>query len=183
MSKAIDDLRHEHEAILSALAILDAMTGRLGGAGAPSAVDLRGFLGFLKEFADRCHHGKEEGILFPALVEAGIPEKGGPIGQMLAEHAEGRKLIKGMEVAIEGAVDARAFTVAANGYASLLRAHIGKENDVLFPVGEKVLTSVQLDGIFERFEEHEEKVIGHGRHEELQSMLKELKLKYPSGTR
>jgi hemerythrin-like domain-containing protein len=37
-------------------------------------------MGFLKEFADKRHHGKEEGILFPALVEADIPEKGGHIG-------------------------------------------------------------------------------------------------------
>jgi hemerythrin-like domain-containing protein len=111
-------------------------------------------------------------------VKAGIPEKDGPIGQMLAEHAEGRKLIKGMEAAISGAVDARAFTAAANGYATLLRAHIQKENTVLFPVGEKALTAAQLDVIFDRFEAHEEKVIGHGRHEELHEMLKDLKRKY-----
>jgi hemerythrin-like domain-containing protein len=124
MSKAIDDLMHEHEAILSGLGILDAMVGRLGQKSPPTAEDLRSFIGFLKEFADKCHHGKEEGILFPARVEAGIPEKGGPIGQMLAEHAEGRKLIKGMEAAIAGDVDARAFAATANGYATLLRAHI-----------------------------------------------------------
>jgi hemerythrin-like domain-containing protein len=167
VNKAIDDLMHEHEAILSSLQILDAMVGRLGQKSPPSAEDLSGFIGFLKEFADKCHHGKEEGIL----------EKGGPIGQMLAEHAEGRKLIKGMEAAISGAVDARAFTAAANGYATLLRAHIQKENTVLFPVGEKTLTAAQLDVIFDRFKEHEEKVIGHGRHEELHAMLKELKRK------
>lgn len=180
MSKAIDDLRHEHEAIVAGLAILDAMVGRLGGTNPPAAGDLRSFLGFLKEFADKCHHGKEEGILFPALVKAGIPEKGGPIGQMLAEHVEGRKLIKGMETAITGTVDTRAFTAAANGYAALLHAHIGKEHTVLFPLGEKALTPAQLDVIFDGFEQHEEKVIGHGRHEELHAMLKDLKRKYPA---
>jgi hemerythrin-like domain-containing protein len=65
MSKAIDDLMHEHEAILSGLGILDAMVGQLGQKSPPSAEDLSSFLGFLKEFADKCHHGKEEGILFP----------------------------------------------------------------------------------------------------------------------
>ena len=173
MSRAMEDLRHEHEAILSSLEILDAMVGRLGPPNPPTAEDLRGFLGFLKEFADTCHHGKEEGILFPALVKAGIPEKGGPIAQMLAEHVEGRKLIKGMEAAIARAVDARAFTAAAIGYATLLRAHIGKENTVLFPLGEKTLTPAQLDVIFEGFE----------RHEELHATLGELKRKYPPASR
>jgi hemerythrin-like domain-containing protein len=178
MSKAIEDLVHEHEAILSSLGILDAMVGRLGRPSPPTAGDLRSFIGFLKEFADKCHHGKEEGIFFPALVKAGIPEKGGPIGQMLADHVEGRKLIKGMEAAIANTVDTRTFTVAANGYAALLRAHIGKENNVLFPLGEKALTPAQLDVIFDRFEQHEEKVIGHGRHEELHAMLRDLKRKH-----
>lgn len=178
MSRAIDDLRHEHDAILSALGILDAMVGKLDGKKPPSGADLRGFLGFLKEFADKCHHGKEEGILFPALVKAGIPDKGGPIGQMLAEHVEGRSLIKAMEAAIGSAVDGRAFAEAAGGYARLLRSHIAKENDVLFPAAERTLTAPELETIFERFEQHEETVIGHGRHEELHALLKDLKRAY-----
>jgi hemerythrin-like domain-containing protein len=177
MSRAIDDLKHEHDAILSALGILDAMTGKLGGKKPPTSDDLRGFLGFLKEFADKCHHGKEEGILFPAMVKAGIPEQGGPVGQMLAEHAEGRKLIKAMEAAADP-VDARAFAEAAGGYAGLLRSHIAKENQVLFPIAERTLPAPELDGIFERFEQHEETVIGHGRHEELHALLKDLKRRY-----
>jgi hemerythrin-like domain-containing protein len=178
MSKAIDDLRNEHDAILSALGILDAMTAKLGGKHPPTGEDLLGFLGFLKEFADKCHHGKEEGILFPALTKAGIPEQGGPTGQMLAEHVEGRAFIKGMEAAIGASVDNRAFSEAAGGYSRLLRSHIEKENRVLFPTAERVLPAPELDGIFERFEQHEETVIGHGRHEQLHALLKDLKRRY-----
>ena len=177
MSKAIDDLRHEHDAILSALGILDAMAGRLGGKKSPTGDDLRGFIGFLKEFADKCHHGKEEGILFPAITKAGIPEQGGPVGQMLAEHAEGRKLIKAMEAAVDP-LDGRAFAEAAAGYAGLLRSHITKENQVLFPIAERTIPAPELDVIFEHFEQHEETVIGHGRHEELHALLKDLKRRY-----
>ena len=178
MSKAIDELKHDHDAILSALNILDAMVGRLGSAGAPSAEDLRSFIGFLKEFADKCHHGKEEGILFPALTGAGMPKQGGPVAVMLSEHVEGRTLIQQMEKAVPGTVDAAAFTQAAQGYAALLRAHIAKENDVLFPMAERFLASPELEKIHGKFNEHEETVIGHGRHEELHAMLKELRKKY-----
>jgi hemerythrin-like domain-containing protein len=178
MSKAIDELTHDHDAILSALNILDAMVGRLGSAGGPSAADLRSFIGFLKEFADKCHHGKEEGILFPALTDAGMPTGGGPVAVMLSEHVEGRTFIKEMERAISGTVDATGFTQAARGYAALLRTHIAKENDVLFPMAERFLASAELEKIHGKFQEHEETVIGHGRHEELHRMLKELKQKY-----
>ncbi|MEM3061405.1 MAG: hemerythrin domain-containing protein, partial [Candidatus Bathyarchaeia archaeon] len=58
-------------------------------------------LEFIKFFADKCHHGKEEDLLFPAMEEAGIPKGGGPIGMMLTEHAMGRGYVKAMSKAAE----------------------------------------------------------------------------------
>lgn len=63
MSKAIDDLMHEHETILSALKILDTITTGIGRGSTPSRADLSNLVLFLREFADKCHHGKEEGML------------------------------------------------------------------------------------------------------------------------
>ncbi len=180
MAKAIEDLKNEHEAILASLKILDTLAGRLNRGLDVQRRDIHDFIAFLREFADKCHHGKEEGILFPALVKAGIPEKGGPIGVMLSEHVEGRELIKEMEAAVSGKEDHERFTLAAKQYSSLLQAHIEKENSVLFPSAESVLTAAQWDQIHDAFEQHEQKVIGAGRHEELHAMLKGLRQKYPS---
>ena len=180
MSKAIDDLRHEHQAIETGLEILDNMNRSLEAGDNVDKTDLRQFIAFLKEFVDKCHHGKEEGILFPALAKAGMPEKEGPIGVMLAEHDHGRKLIKEMETAIEDLTNYRGFAQSAGEYARLLRSHIQKENDVLFPAAERLLSAGQMDGIYEAFEQHEEKVIGQGRHEELHAVLNGLKQKYPA---
>ena len=104
MSQAIDDLMHEHEAILFALKILEAIGQRLDAGRPTDSEDIAAFIGFLKEFADKCHHGKEEGILFPALVAAGIPEQGGPIGVLLAEHVQGRDWIRQMEASLHPAL-------------------------------------------------------------------------------
>jgi len=179
MSKAIADLMNEHEAILSALQILERMMVAMEKAPSMDSKDIHDFNGFLKEFADKCHHGKEEGLLFPALVGAGVPDKGGPIGVMLAEHAQGRKLIRDMEESISPDVNRVKLAQAAGAYATLLRNHIQKENMMLFPMAERVLTETQLEKLYEGFEEHEEKVIGQGRHEELHAMLKSLQEKYP----
>ena len=81
-----------------------------------------------------------------------------------------------MEAAVSGALDAKAFTEAARGYAELLRAHIAKENNVLFPAAERLLAPDM--GPFTRSFRNTETVIGHGRHEELHAMLKALKKKY-----
>ena len=179
MSKAIADLMNEHEAILSAILILERMIGTIEKPTLVDTIDINDFIGFLKEFADKCHHGKEEGLLFPALVGAGIPDKGGPIGVMLADHAQGRKLIRDMEESISPDVDRFKLAQAAGAYANLLRNHIQKENVMLFPMAERMLTETQLEKLYEGFEEHEEKVIGQGRHEELHAMLKSLQEKYP----
>ena len=73
MSKAIEDLEHDHKAILSALQILERIAGDIERGATPTRGELAKFIDFLKEFADKCHHGKEEGMLFPALIEAGMP--------------------------------------------------------------------------------------------------------------
>ncbi len=178
MSHAIDDLVHEHDAILFALKILDAIGQRLD-AGLPTERnDLAAFIGFLKEFADKCHHGKEEGILFPAMVAAGVPTQNGPVGVLLDEHAQGREWIRTMEASLQPGLDAAAFTRAAHAYSTLLQAHIRKENEILFPMAEKLLSPDQLDALFDAFEAHEANVIGKGRHEQLHAMLKDLKAKY-----
>ena len=160
------------------LKILDTINADIEKGSTPGKADLSNFLGFLKEFADKCHHGKEEGILFPALIRAGMPEHGGPIEVMLSEHIQGRKYIKEMDQAITKGPDYRAFSNAAKQYSMLLKNHIKKENDVLFPMADQALDKGRLEEIYGAFEEHEEKVIGHGRHEELHKMLKELNSKY-----
>jgi hemerythrin-like domain-containing protein len=113
------------------------------------------------------------------MIKAGVPDKGGPIGELLAEHAQGRKLIQKMEESISTNVDQMKLAQAEKEYADLLRNHIQKENRGLFTMAEKVLTETQLEKLYEGFEEHEEKVIGQGRHEELHAMLKSLQEKYP----
>ncbi len=178
MSKAIDDLKHEHDAILFTLKVLDKVAGSGKEKSAFSAEDARSLVDFLKEFADKCHHGKEEGIFFPAMQAAGIPNEGGPIGAMLAEHAQGRAFIQGMEKALADGPDRTAFARNAQGYISLLRSHIDKENTVLFALGEKVLGAATLAGLYNKFEAHERDVIGPGRHAELHAMLDRFNAKY-----
>jgi len=177
MSAAIDDLRHEHEAILFTLKILGRMAAIMREGGAIEAADPLALVAFLKEFADKCHHGKEEGILFPAMEKAGIRREGGPLGVMLQEHEEGRAYVREMSASLEGK-DLSRFAAAADGYSGLLSRHIEKENTILFPMGEEALSPAVLAEVYEGFERHEATVIGQGRHEELHAMLDVFEAKY-----
>ena len=91
-----DILSTEHrviEVLLNCLEKISAdalKSGKLDSEAANKAIDV------IRNFADKCHHGKEEGHLFPALISRGMPREGGPVGQMLIEHEMGRSFVRGM---------------------------------------------------------------------------------------
>lgn len=91
-----DVLKEEHKVILSALKILKNFVDELDNGKSISLDDIKSIIEFFRQFADKCHHGKEEDILFIELEKTGILKDGGPIGQMLIEHTEGREYVKGM---------------------------------------------------------------------------------------
>ena len=170
MGKATEDLRHEHEAILYVLQILEKAMAS-GDKGNDGMLKFYGELvHFLKIFADKCHHGKEEGFLFPALSEKGVGSERGPIGVMLEEHRLGREYIAQMSDAGESK-NLPAVTAAAVRYRELLINHIEKENKVLFVMADNLLDDKTQEALFEKFEEHEESVVGHGVHEKLHAMI------------
>ena len=179
MNYASQDLVHEHDAILFALRVLEEISNRVNEGQDVPAGDIIELLEFLKLFADKCHHGKEEDFYFPALEAAGIPRINGPIGVMLSEHDVGREFIKEMQNSVSEKIsDKEGFVKAAQRYIVLLRSHIEKENKVLFPMGDAKLTEAEHKKLLEEFEKFEENVIGKGKHEELHKQLDEFNRKY-----
>jgi len=99
---------------------------------------------FIRNYADRFHHAKEEDVLFVALVKNGMPEKNSPIEAMHMEHDQGRAFVRGMEAAAQKALAGETGQIPviaenAKGYAELLRGHIDKEDNILYPLAERVL--------------------------------------------
>ena len=138
-------LRAEHQLIARLIAVLQRIVNR-SERGDGFARDAAGqCVEFFRSFADECHHAKEEGLLFPALESRGIPRTGGPIGVMLQEHQMARGYTQDMARALEAHdaddPDAKAhFCAAACQYIELLTNHIAKEDNILFNMGDQVLT-------------------------------------------
>jgi hypothetical protein len=77
--KATEQLRNEHEGIKLMMHILWKLSGKLEAGEEVDPEHLEKIIEFFRIFADKCHHGKEEDLLFPVLEAAGIPREGGPI--------------------------------------------------------------------------------------------------------
>ena len=152
MKKATDNLINDHTIIQEVMDIMERITKVKD----PDVEHLEFIVTFIREFADGCHHAKEEGLLFPKLVDKGIPKDQGPIGMMLREHEEGRNFVKGMADNIDlyksGKKEALN-TVYQNmtGYVNLLRDHISKENNVLFRMADQVLSDNEQSTLLDQF--------------------------------
>lgn len=147
-------LSAEHRNIEKVLACLERMAGEFEEAGAVVPAPASDALEFLRTYADRLHHGKEEAELFPAMERRGIPEHVGPTAVMRAEHVEGRAHIRAMGEALERN-RAGDFVREARAYVDLLRDHILKEDQVLFPMADGLVPEeeqARLLGVFDRVE-------------------------------
>jgi hemerythrin-like domain-containing protein len=176
--KATQQLKDEHEGIKIMLNIAGQLGRQFEVTGNLNKQHFDDILEFLKVFVDKCHHAKEEELLFPALVAAGVP-KDGPVAVMLHEHEIGRNHIKAMNEAFVGYIAgdislSKKIMQNLHGYISLLRDHIEKENNVLFMMADNLLSEKKQDELFEGFEKIEKERIGVGKHEEFHGLIKKL---------
>jgi hemerythrin-like domain-containing protein len=134
---AIETLQTEHRTIERAIdALAQFAKTVVRGGGTP--VELQQYVTFIREFADEGHHGKEEDVLFAALVDAGFPSRAGPVAVMLHEHELGRAQVRALDALSRKETwtreDRDRVAELSSSYGELLRAHIQKEDCVLYPL-------------------------------------------------
>ncbi len=181
--KATHQFKAEHEGIKVMLRIVERLCSKWESEGNFDDGEFQRIIEFFKIFVDRCHHAKEEDLLFPAMEEAGVPKDGGPIGQMLLEHEQGRGHVREMDGALAwyGSGTPGADTeIRAHGrsYISLMTQHIEKEDTILFTMADSILSAERQTHMFEEFEKFEEEKIGKGVHEQFHRLLDDLAKRY-----
>ena len=142
---------------------------------------LRDIVEFMRTFADKCHHGKEETYLFPALEKKGVPMRGCPLGILIAEHQKGRALVSELAEATDSYMKAsplatESLVKSLRGITELYPNHIWKEEYLAFPMADKILSSEEQRDLAEKFE-MVEKEIGLDVHQRFEQFAKELEEK------
>jgi hemerythrin-like domain-containing protein len=178
-TKAIETLMNEHRVIEQVLGSLAAFARDLDEGPLDQRPRVAEYAEFFREFADQCHHGKEEDRLFKALTDQGFPANGGPIAVMLHEHEEGRTHVRALAEIGAGAgalssEECDRVRHHALEFVPLLRQHIRKEDEILFPAAERALPPAVLAALAEDFERHEREEMGSGEHERLHRLAENL---------
>jgi len=139
----------EHKVIKRLLAIVPWVAGELVAgreAGFRAATDA---VAFIRGYADRFHHAKEEDVLF-AFFDPGMEM----LAAMRAEHDKGRAHVRETVAAVEARDGARA-AESLTAYRVLLAEHIRKEDGILYPFLDGKLTTGQVGAMYARFAEIE----------------------------
>jgi len=171
-SPPVRKLVDEHKWIMRLLALLPAMLGQMQARGEIDCERAREVLDFIRTYADRFHHMKEEDILFDYTdKEADV------IQVILQDHLRGRALVRAAAEAIEsGKCSELASSLEA--YRELLTEHIAKEDDILYPYIERNLTTAQVEEMSRRFEEAESGQAAD-TSERYQKLVTDLEREYP----
>lgn len=183
MQKAIEVLMNEHRLIERALGSLETYAVEVGAGALPTRDVIGEYVAFFRGFADGCHHGKEENILFQRMVERGFPREAGPLAVMYHEHEQGRAHVRALTsiAARPGTVvaaDAQDLVAHADEYVPLLRQHILKEDRILYPMALQVLTGPELDAMNTQFEEFEAKLHADGSYDVLRGLAERLTARF-----
>ena len=167
---------NEHRLIERALDALERWVTTLNpGSESDDKEELARFVAFIRGFADAYHHGKEEDILFVAMVDHGFPRQVGPIPVMLHEHDLGRSLVSVLDGLAQQSTtwseeDHGTLARTVREFSALLRQHIQKEDQILYPMADARLPEPVKEELFRRFQAFEEQQTSSGEQQRLRAL-------------
>jgi hemerythrin-like domain-containing protein len=153
-------LVEEHETILAVAELARRQAVAIQRGEPVKAAKVGQILDFIRTFADAYHHGKEENLLFVRMEQRGFSRQVGPLAVMLVEHEQGRQFVRQAAAALDAAAAGNAEACGAvaaglSGWAELIQGHIEKENHVLYPMAQGVLSQEEFRLLGEEFERFE----------------------------
>jgi hemerythrin-like domain-containing protein len=168
----------EHRLIEKMLALAAKELDLIRKHGRVDALVIDTFVDFIRTYADRTHHGKEEDILFKALEHKNLNDRDGAMmTDLINEHINARKavgrLVEGKDRYVSG--DTAGLDTVTETLTFLIDfypIHIRKEDDIFFPETEKYFSAAELDDMLSDFWEFDRKMI-HEKYNRLYASLRE----------
>jgi hemerythrin-like domain-containing protein len=173
-------LMDEHRLIEYALEIMIKERDRIDAGGRIDIATIDAIVDFIRTYADRTHHGKEENILFAELKEKELSAADARLlEELIAEHVYARGLVKALVLAEkEGAAgkpeQIGEITKNLQALADFYPAHIRKEDENFFLAAEKYFTPEESKNMADKFSAFDARMI----HEKYRQVCDELSKKY-----
>lgn len=142
----------EHRVIRAVLAAIEREVARMQVSFEVRLAFWLQVLAFLEHYADAAHHGKEDHVLWPALVRAGLSREHGPLATVCLDYEQG-SMARGRMVEALASQDAPTLARVAAICVRQLQRQIDKEEQVLFPLACELLDGAAVHDVHRGFEE------------------------------
>lgn len=178
-----ENLTKEHKEIIELLNIMNKIANKIKSQDVFYTNDVESIIDFLKFFIEKSHHQKEE-VFYPELEFAGIPKETESLSIMLYEHTLAKNYLKDIYSCVENCKIGNSFSgellaESLNNYVLLIKNHINKEEEIIFPMADRELSEEKKKDIYRQFENIERKIVNHGFQDHYHKLLSNLKVKYP----
>ncbi len=179
MTDFIQELKHDHRVIEQVVAGMSAIADLLDSGKQVDPSILVGLVQFLAVFAEHCHHAKEEQFLFPLLATRARAASGKrDLNLLEQEHRSATQMVQ--DLAKVSAAYIQNPLVMRHRVVELLRrlvelypAHIWKEDYLLLPMAQRILSQGEQEDLAEKFEGVEREV-GEDVHAAFEMLAKQL---------
>jgi len=167
----------EHRLIEQMFRLVELEISNIRAEGETNPVFLDAMVDFVRTYADRTHHGKEEGILFTRLAGKQLStEDQQAMEQLVEEHKFARKtvgeLIEAKEAYVRGDEGClKTIVDKMDTLSQFYPEHIRKEDKEFFPSTETYFTQDDLDTMLSEFREFDRSMI----HEKYRTVVEQLK--------
>ncbi len=174
--RPIGMLIHEHMIIFLALGAAEREAQFIRDTGNIRAAQIEKLIAFFKNFIERSHHLKEEKHLFVKMRERDLFTDSRLLAEILQEHEQGRRKIRTIVEMLPQARAGDTFAIAVVkdnllAYVKLLRSHINRENNVLYPMIEQLLAAEDQQALAKAFAQVEAHEMGEGIHEKYHQLV------------
>jgi hemerythrin-like domain-containing protein len=169
----IGELMIEHRLIDRMLKLMRMELDRIGAYGNADPELIDSAVSFIKEYADFCHHGKEEKILFARLMEKPIsPDLKKMVDDLVQEHIFVRnltnELVRAKDQYMNGKPEGKAGIISSiNSIVEFYPKHVEKEEKHFFMPAMGYFSGAEKEEMLRMFREFDGRLL----HDEFRMMV------------
>jgi len=169
-------LKKEHDITLKMLDAARKEAAMIRQTGSLNAQRILKMQDFFSNFVDKCHHAKEERFYFPAAKFYDGRTIENLTAELINEHNYGRTLLQEVAYMLgqEQTADPSLVADRLDRYAEMIRAHIGKENQILYHQADFRLPVAEKAGMMAGFARIEDLELGKGFHDKYHALAMEV---------
>ena len=146
--------------------------------------DVEEIVNYLLIIIENSHHGKEDDVFYPELISSGIAKDTAPLSIINYEHTISKSYLKDISSCVVNCKIGNDFSGelladSLTNYVVVIKNHIQREEEVIFPIANEVLSAEKQYEISQRFEDIEQKYFSKSLNDQYTTLLNKLKIKYP----